>query len=169
MRYRHKQAKQQRPWRNCGYSLSHRSNHFCSSVSAVLCCFIVPYLSWWAGLDLNQRTPKRTDLQSARFNHLHTYPKLGRGQRLRACVGLFIYTGRPPKPTLQSPMAYPHGFAPRFPVLETGVLLLDDGYIGCAGGICTHDLQLMRLPSYYCSTTQWRALFPVVLTVAQPG
>ena len=30
----------------------------------------------WAGTDSNRRSRKATDLQSARFNHLPTYPKL---------------------------------------------------------------------------------------------
>ena len=30
--------------------------------------------SWWAGLDSNQRTQMRADLQSAAFNHSATYP-----------------------------------------------------------------------------------------------
>ena len=33
----------------------------------------VPHL--WAGTDSNRRSRKATDLQSARFNHLPTYPK----------------------------------------------------------------------------------------------
>ena len=31
-------------------------------------------VSWWAGLDSNQRTLTRTDLQSVAFNHSATYP-----------------------------------------------------------------------------------------------
>lgn len=31
---------------------------------------------WWVVLDLNQRSPKATDLQSAGFNHLPNYPYL---------------------------------------------------------------------------------------------
>ncbi len=38
-------------------------------------------------MDSNHRTPKRTDLQSARFNHLPTYPKLFVGCRV---ISFFI-------------------------------------------------------------------------------
>lgn len=34
------------------------------------------FVLWWAGLDLNQRTPKGTDLQSVAFNHFATCPYL---------------------------------------------------------------------------------------------
>ena len=37
-------------------------------------------ISWWAGLDSNQRSRKATDLQSVPFNHSGTYP-FGCGKR----------------------------------------------------------------------------------------
>ncbi len=38
---------------------------------------------WWTGLDSNQRTENRADLQSAAFNHSATCPRLLRVMRLR--------------------------------------------------------------------------------------
>lgn len=35
--------------------------------------------NWWTGLDSNQRTENRADLQSAAFNHSATCPHLRRG------------------------------------------------------------------------------------------
>ena len=43
------------------------------------CClkllFYLPTKSWWRGLDSNQRTRKRADLQSAAINHSATSPR----------------------------------------------------------------------------------------------
>src|SRR5437868_6812691 len=40
-----------------------------------------PYSDWWRGLDSNQRTPKRADLQSAAFNRSATPPHSLAGRR----------------------------------------------------------------------------------------
>ena len=45
---------------------------------------LVPLRSWWRGLDSNQRTLARADLQSAAFNHSATSP---RGQAGAPCGG----------------------------------------------------------------------------------
>ena len=47
-----------------------------------------PFMQWWRGLDSNQRTLARADLQSAAFNHSATSPGAGRRAtwRRRFCV-----------------------------------------------------------------------------------
>jgi hypothetical protein len=42
---------------------------------------------WWTGLDSNQRTENRADLQSAAFNHSATCPLLLRVMSSRAKAG----------------------------------------------------------------------------------
>jgi hypothetical protein len=43
---------------------------------------------WWTGLDSNQRTLARADLQSAAFNHSATCPDVGRRAKWRAQAGV---------------------------------------------------------------------------------
>ena len=40
--------------------------------------------NWWTGLDSNQRTENRADLQSAAFNHSATCPRLRAGHHVFA-------------------------------------------------------------------------------------
>ena len=40
--------------------------------------------NWWTGLDSNQRTENRADLQSAAFNHSATCPHLRAGHHVFA-------------------------------------------------------------------------------------
>ena len=42
----------------------------------LLMTFYKVLLTWWAGLDSNQRKEDLLDLQSSHFNHLSTYPIL---------------------------------------------------------------------------------------------
>ena len=41
-------------------------------------------INWWTGLDSNQRTENRADLQSAAFNHSATCPHLRAGHHVFA-------------------------------------------------------------------------------------
>ncbi len=43
---------------------------------AVLNTTFFNHFLWWAGMDSNHRTQKRTDLQSAAFSHFATYPNI---------------------------------------------------------------------------------------------
>ena len=45
---------------------------------------VSPARKWWRGLDSNQRTLARADLQSAAFNHSATSPGAGRRAKWRA-------------------------------------------------------------------------------------
>src|SRR5215217_262167 len=42
---------------------------------------------WWRGLDSNQRTLARADLQSAAFNHSATSPRCRQARHVAACQG----------------------------------------------------------------------------------
>ena len=47
----------------------------CYTRTGLLTISLKILLKWWKGLDSNQRTQKRTDLQSVGFNHSPTYPQ----------------------------------------------------------------------------------------------
>lgn len=95
---------------------------------------------WWAGLDSNQRNPKMTDLQSARFNRLHTDP-------------LWRWGIPRSRPSACKAVALPSELHPR---------------IGCEFGSLTHTSAsryavLFHPPSFFmevATPTRWFCAFP---------
>ena len=61
--------------------LCHHLNNFDRKVTNIRC---FNEHKWWTGLDSNQRTENRADLQSAAFNHSATCPHLHAGHHVFA-------------------------------------------------------------------------------------
>lgn len=76
-----------------------------------------PFLNWWRGLDSNQRTLARADLQSAAFNHSATSP---RGQAGAPCGGPSLMCQRGQDEEM--PTGPPSRFALRRAAFATGLI-----------------------------------------------